>query len=189
MNRSPLRSLSVVFVSAVVALWPLAAAAQPAPSTPLTAEQVRNEFLSQGYLADAPITWWTNNLTTFSVSDRTQQASRTGRVLMVLVYPDAATAQAETDKARALELAANPELAVVAGGPHLVPGYGPSILRGNVALVESTQHELAQRYAEQLNLDNQVAFGTTPAQIGSPPASYLVDLDFVSALDNSTADL
>ena len=52
---------------------------------------------------------------------------------MVLVYPDTAAVQAEIGTARAREAAARGS-----DGLQLVPGDGPSVLRQNVAMVEST---------------------------------------------------
>src|SRR6266851_3913526 len=101
MNRATLRSLSVVLTSAVVALWPLAAGAQPVSAPSMTADQVRDQFVSQGFQTDPPVTWWTTNATSFRVYDAKQPADQNGRVLMVLVYPDLATAQAEGSLARA----------------------------------------------------------------------------------------
>jgi hypothetical protein len=192
MNRSTVRSLSVVFAGAVVALLPLTAAAQPASTADMTADQVRADFQSLGYQVDTPTTWWTNNhVTTFTVSDRSDQGSASGRVLMVLVYPDTATAQSELTRAQAREAADNADLTPAAAGPHLVPGYGPSILLHNVALVESTQQELTRRYAAQLDRDNLAVFGTGQATepTPAPAAAYAVDLDFLSALDNGIANL
>jgi hypothetical protein len=189
-NRSTLRSLSVVLASAVVSLFPVAAGAQPAP-TSMTADQVRNEFLGLGYQVGVPTTWWTNNhVTTFTVADRSGQGSASGRILMVLVYPDTATAQSEMSNAQAREAAENADLAATAGGPHLVAGYGPSILLNNVALVESTQQELARLYAAELDRDNLVVVGTG-VSMGSTsvPPTHAVDLDFLSALDRSFANL
>jgi hypothetical protein len=186
MNRSTIRSASIVLVGALVSLWPLAAGAQPGPFADMTVDQVRDGFLSQGFQVDAPTTWWTDShVTTFTVSDSTS-----GRILMVLVYPDTATAQAEIAMARAHEASDNGELLTPVGGPHLVLGYGPSILRQNVALVESTQQELARRYAAQLDRDNLAAFGTSDPMVATPaPATTAVDLDFLGALDNATVNL
>jgi hypothetical protein len=193
MNRSTLRSLIAVSASAIVALSvsPLGAAAQSAPSAVLSVDQVRDDFSSQGYQVNGPITWWTNNhVTTFTVFDRAQQPGQSSRVLMVLVYPDIATAQAEIDKAQAREAVEHPDQLTGATGPHLVPGYGPSLVRQNVALVESTQQELNQQYAAELAMNDQAMFGTGQATLATPtPMTQAVDADFLSALDNSIANL
>jgi hypothetical protein len=157
----------------------------------MTADQVRAEFLSLGYQVDAPITWWTtNHVTTFTVSDRSDQGTASGRILMVLVYPDTATAQAEISKAQSREVSENTAQDPASAGPHLVPGYGPSILLQNVALVESSQQELARQYAAQLDRDNLAVFGTgQPMELALAPATHAVDLDFLSAFDNGIVNL
>jgi hypothetical protein len=191
LNRSTSRFLSLVVVSAFVSLWPLVAQAQPAPMVAITVDEARQAFLAQGYQLDTPMTWWTNNhVTTFTVSDRSGQRSGTGRVLMVLVYPDTATARDEIVRAQAGETSDTTQFLTAATAPHLIPGYGPGVLRGNVALVESTQLELAERYAAQLDRDNLPSSGTSePMEVTPGPAAYSVDDDFLNALDNGIVNL
>ena len=59
MNRPMLRSISAVFASGIVALSaaPFVASAQSAPTTDLTVEQVRGEFIADGYQVGAPLNW------------------------------------------------------------------------------------------------------------------------------------
>jgi hypothetical protein len=193
MNRSKLLSLGAVFASAIVTLSvsPFAANAQPAPSTTLGVDQVRDEFLAEGYQVDVPVTWWTNShVTTFTVSDDSPQPGQSDRVLMVLVYPDIATAQAEIAKAQAEESNSQSGELTGATGPRLVQGYGPSLLLQNVALVESTRQELAQQYAAERAADDQAVFGTSaPTLLASAPVTTAVDADFFSALDSGIANL
>jgi hypothetical protein len=60
MNHRMLRRSANVFAGTVLAMSPLAASAQSVPAPDLTPDQVRTEFLRRGYLADAPMTWWTS---------------------------------------------------------------------------------------------------------------------------------
>jgi hypothetical protein len=190
MNRATLRSLSVVLTSAIVALWPLAAGARPASAADLTPDQVRAEFLRQGYRADAPTTWWTNQVTTFTVVDPAEQASPSARIVMVLVYPDAATAQAERSRAQGREAADLLGRFTGDRGPHLVPGYGMSTWRQNVALVQSTRRELEERFAAELDLENMVLISTGAAVAATPaPAIYAVDFEFLAVLDGGVVNL
>ena len=190
MNRSTLRSVSVVLASAVVSLWPLAAGAQPAPAGSMTAGQVRDQFVSQGFLTHSPVSWWTTNATSFRVYDVRQPADPNGRVLMVLVYPDLATAQAERSRAQAREASELTGAATSDIGPHLVPGYGPSTLVGNVALVESTMGQLGQLYSAQHAQDDPGAITTANLVQPTPElVMHAVDLDFLSALDSGTTNL
>jgi len=174
-NRTPVRSIGAVFAGAIVAFGaaPFAASAQ---STDLTVDRVRSEFVADGYQVSAPLNWWTNNhVATFTVSDASGQNDR---IVMVLVYPDTATAQTET--------AGSDQLA----GPRLVPGYGPALVRQNVALVESTQQALSQRYTSEQASQEVADFGATAVMPAAPaPVTRAVESEFISALDASFAAL
>ena len=96
----------------------------------LTPEQVAVAFVDAGFEVDAPInwTWAVPPHTTLRIYDR-----RDARVFMVVVYQDAATAE----RLSAL--------------PRLVPGFGPSTTRENVAVVQAGQADLEHWYrAESL---------------------------------------
>jgi hypothetical protein len=127
-------------------------------------------------------TWTSPPVTTLQIYSQSG-----GRVLMALVYPDAAVAQAERLQAQARE----PEQASVAAsgyGPHLVPGYGRSIWRANVALVQTTQSELDRLFRLQSDRDNGVLVDPiAEREPGSP--NYAVDLDLQQALENSVVSL
>ena len=178
MNRPTLLSLGAVFASAIVALsaGPFVASAQSASSMNLTVDQVRAEFTADGYQVTSPLTWWTNNhVTTFTVSDGLQQNDR---VVMVLVYPDAATVQAETAGAEELS------------GPRLVPGFGPALVRRNVALVESTQQELSRLYTVEQALQQETEFGASSVMPIVPTlVTRTVDAEFLDALDSAIATI
>jgi hypothetical protein len=135
MNRFSLAYVAAAFAGATVAFSPLAANAQAAPNADFTPDQVRTQYIAHGYEADAPLVWWTpNHLTTFRVSDPASD-----RVVMVLVYPDYATADAERSRAKARD-------GTTAGmGPHLISGYGYSAWRGNIAIIESTNRPMNWR--------------------------------------------
>jgi hypothetical protein len=176
MNRSTFRSLlSSAAASAIVALGPIASAgAQSIGEPSLTPEQVRSQYMAQGFQASEPITWWTDGSTTFTVEDPTELNSPSARILMVIVYPRAEVAAAERRD-----------------GAHLVPGYGPSILQGNVALMQTTRAELTRRYAAELNGNDPSYVRTTadpePELVAEP--SYLVGLDFLGTLQVGQANL
>jgi hypothetical protein len=173
-NRSTMCAFVFATASAAVALVPLASASAQSLSTPvLTPEQVRGRYLAEGFQASQPTTWWTNGSTSFTVEDPAEQSSPSARVLMVIVYPDAASAEAER-----------------ADGGHVVPGYGPSILQRNVALMQSTRSELARRFADELNRDDPSYLGTArEAQtvVGEP--SYRVALDFIAVIQDGLGNL
>lgn len=180
MNRFSVVSLASAFAGVVVGFSPLAANAQAAQVADFTPDQVRAQYLAHGFQADAPVTWWTSNhVTTFRVSDPVSD-----RVVMVLVYPDSATAVAERSNAEARDSSD------AATGPHLVAGYGYSTWRQNVALVESTTDNLARQYAAEQAVDNQVMTGI-PASVepSNLTPAYAVDLDMIGVIDGGTANL
>jgi hypothetical protein len=189
MHLSSLRSFLVGLFLAT-SLWPGAASAQaedtPASVPVLSVERVRGSFVDAGYLVDQAHTWsWTAApVTTFQIYD--QDPAR-GRVLMALVYPDAAAA--ETDRRQA---AARDEAllsTVPAGyGPHLVPGYGPSMWRDNVALVQTSRSELDRIAGMDIGRDYSGFMDTIVTREPGRP-SYLVDSDFQQALINSVVNL
>jgi hypothetical protein len=172
-------------IAAALCLWPVAAVAKDSPFTQpaLAAEQVRDAFSGAGFQVDQTVQWdWTSPPnSTFQVHDPTH-----GRVLMVVVYASATAAETGLLQARAREQAQHPGgVATAANGPHLITGYGESVWRGNVALVQTTQAELDRLFQLQNDRDNCVYVDPDAVQQSQPP-SFAVDLDFQQALDNHT---
>jgi hypothetical protein len=164
-------------------LPPVGVHAQSAP-TIQTPDQVRARFIEAGYSVGEATTWWTNSSTTFTVFDPARASYPDGRMVMVLVYPDMQTAQAERDHAIATggaEGLADPDL-----GPRLVPGYGPSTWQANVALVESNLAALNRFYQSQIEQDlgTAIAIGPSTNEVVAPPSpiTTAVDVEFVVAL-------
>jgi hypothetical protein len=179
------RSIRFLAMSLVAAacLWPVAAGAQSTDSSQL--EQVRSAFVSAGYQVEEPLTWdWMRPpVSSFRVLDPSHD-----RVLMVLVYPSSTAAIAGRLQAQAHDDALSGGRPIIDSGvgPHLVLGYGPSTWRGNVALVQSTETELARIYRAQTDRDN----GVDRDPLGeSAPLALAVDLDFLQALDASVVNL
>jgi hypothetical protein len=175
----------VTSLLAMGALWPGLAAAQTEPEQPsgplLSIEQVRAAYGAAGYSVDRAYVWdWTRPpVTSFQVHGQSD-----GRVLMVLVYAsntaaDSARLQAESHE-QALK-AGQP--GVVGTGPHMVLGYGPSLWRANVALVESTDSQLMRVYeARGTGMPGDKVFLEDPTM-----PNIAVDLDFLEALQQSGA--
>ena len=167
MNRSTVRSFLFAAATAVIAVLPQTSAGAQSLSSPVvTPEQVQADYLAQGFRTSTPQKWWTNGSTTFTVEDPTEQNSPSARTLMVIVYPDLASADAERRD-----------------GARLVPGYGPSVWQGNVALVQTTRAELARRYALEVN-GNDPTFVRTGAEqemVAAEP-NYAVGLDFLAVV-------
>ncbi len=177
-SRSFLRGLVVAGC-----LWTLAGTALaqdlPVRGPVLAVDQVRGAFSTAGYQVDQTLTWdWTSPpVSTFQVHDLAS-----GRVLMVLVYPTAAAAQAERRQA----LAREPGLD--GGNPHLIAGYGQSLWSGNVAIVQTTQSQLQRIFQLQLERDNGVSVNPDLVQdLGLPEIA--VDSDFQQALEDGAVNL
>jgi len=134
----------------------------------LSADQVRGEFAGLGFEVAEAVhwTWSTPGLTTFRVRDASTQ-----RLLMVLVYPDQATA----DTARVeLERRAAP----------LVDGYGPSTWRANVAVVQASEVELRRIELSEYDREMEVIVRSgDDAAAPTASSTYAVDYDFLGVLD------
>ena len=112
-----------------------------------------------------------------------------GRVLMVLVYPNAAVAQTARLQALRSEQAQNSGTPIAGDrGPHLVMGYGESVWLGNVALVETSQPEL-DRW-EQLLIERDLGVYVYPERVrATNQPRFAVEQDFQQALTNTVANL
>src|SRR6266568_5686437 len=186
MHRS-IRSIAASRAAAVC-LWPVAAGAQqtqPLPATGLSVDQARQAFAGAGFQVDEALNWsWTSPpVNSFQVHDPN------GRILMVLVYGSTTAAEAERFQAEAHEQALQQPIQSVSGmGPHLVIGYGNSVWRGNVALVQTTQSELNRAYQSQQDRDNGLFVERTAIDEAGAPL-LAVDPDFQQALDNGAVNL
>jgi hypothetical protein len=177
MNRAT--RLLVNGLTVAACLWPLAGSAM-AQDAMLTVEQADSVFTIAGYTVDKAQNWsWTSPpVTSFHVHDLSS-----GRVTLVLVYPSAAAAHAGRLQAETQDRALNLGTLVSSPGPHLVPGYGPSIWSGNVAMVQTTQDQLERLYRAQSDRENGVYVDADLVQNLSL-ANFPVDLDFQQALEN-----
>ena len=179
MYRSSVQCIAGIFAGAMIASMPLTASAQSMPNHDLTVDEIRADYIAHGYQVAKPITWWTaEHPTTLRVADPTDD-----RVLMVIVYPDSATAQAALSNARAQDPSDS------AAGPHLIPGYGFSTWRQNVAFVESTWDDLSRQYAaEQAREGLTMTESSTVLEEPAAP-TYAVDADLLNVMNPEIADL
>jgi hypothetical protein len=118
---------------------PVAAAGEEAASPGI--EQVVTSFERAGYVVDSPIFWPSTGLTTFFVQDVDFVDGTSGRVLLVLTYPD--TLRAEHDH-RLAHVQEEIDLGTPIAnsderGPALMAGYGRSAWWHNIALVQAKQ--------------------------------------------------
>jgi hypothetical protein len=184
------RSLIPV-LAAIVCLWPAQGSAQTEPSPYLSsvvesADHVRAAFVAAGYDVGQPDSWnWTSPpVTTFQVRDAGQD-----RVLMVFVYSSTTAADAARLEAEAHEQALNGGIPMLSdSGPHLIVGYGPSLWDGSVALVQTTQSELARAYQSQVDRDAAQHLDVHNADAGHSTAPP-VDADFQEVLQSSLVNL
>ena len=153
---------------------------QPDPIASISVDQVQSAFATAGYEVDQPYRWtWTSPpVTSMRVWDPSSD-----RVLLVLVYPDVAAAEVEHD--RAMDRDVQP----VDGDPYLVRGYGPSVWKANIALVQSTQSQLDRLYGHEVNGDMRSSVARSAAVLDAEFPNTAVDLDFVHALNSGAANL
>jgi hypothetical protein len=191
MNRSSSRIAVVALASALLGVFPTVANAQSAPSSPLSAEQVQSEFLNAGYQIDQAVHWDFSGVTTFRIQAPAGRAAIDGRVLMVLVYPDTATADIERERAveRQRMQSEGPLSIEQVENPILVPGYGPSTWRQNVGVVQSTMSTLERFYAAESDRENAAAYNFNGDTLARPsgPMTMAVDMELLTALDTLTA--
>jgi hypothetical protein len=169
-------------VAVAICLWPAVAVAQAQDASSsgptLTVEQVRGSFSAAGFQVEQAHIWdWTSPpVTSFQIRD---QAG--ARLLMVLVYPNLAAAHTALLEADAHDETQTSGTQAGADRPHLVDGYGPSLWKGNVALVQTTETELDRLFQVQNDRDNCVDTDLRLGQQPGPPRGA-VDVDFQQAL-------
>jgi hypothetical protein len=169
--------------------------AQVAPADALlTVDQAKGAFTTAGYDVGQAVNWnWTSPpVTTFQVRDG--HRSTDDRTLMVLVYADSSAARSAQLQAQTRDETAEHRGLVYSDehGPQLVPGYGESVWRQNVALVQSSQSELNRLFTAAVDCDG--GMGVQSGMQGQPTMQALtitaiqaVDHDFVALLSNGTA--
>ena len=186
-NRSILTGVACAICVSLMAGPAMAQEIVPAERH-LTADQARGAFIAAGYLLHRTTNWeWMSPpVTTFDVHD-----SVNGRVLMVLVYPDATAALAGRVQAdsreRALSVAGMAGMARNQAGPRIVLGYGPSVWNGNIAMVQTSQGRLDRLYQAQNECDVGMYLDSDVAR--EPDFDVAVDLDFQLALQDGTVNL
>lgn len=186
MTRPLIRTLALAPIAACFLFVAGSAQAQVAPADALiTVDQVESAFTSAGYHLDQAVNWdWTSPpVTTFQVRDG---LGSNDRVLMVFVYSGTSAARSARLLAQAHDETAQNRGLVYSDehGPHLVPGYGESVWRRNVAMVESSQSELNRLFTSARDTDDGMVVQTG---LQSPLSTRAVDDDFVALLSNGAA--
>jgi hypothetical protein len=114
-------------------------------------------------------------------------------VVMVLVYPDSTAARSEHLRAQARDETEQKRTLVYSddSGPRLVPEYGESVWRQNVALVQSSESELNRLFTTAVDRDSEMVVHTGfDNQSAMQPVTFTamqaVDRDFVALLSDGT---
>jgi phage-related tail fiber protein len=163
------------------------AAAQAAPAAGASPQTVREHFAACGYAVQgAPVTRGTAYL---AVRDPTPLVSDDYRVSMIIVY----TSQAAADAAHThAHTAAQAETSVrwpysVDNGPQLLPGYGGSVWRNNLAIVQSSLRQLNSMVTEDTETGESRVARPELQQLGfqSTLERYAVDRDLVDCLTDA----
>jgi len=176
------RSLIATVVAVTMCLWavgrPVEAQAELTASQPITVEQAYIAFTAAGYQVDPIVNWgWLSpSVSTFVVHDPVAE-----RVLMVLVFPDAAAAGLFRG-----QMAAHFESE--AADPYVIAGYGPSMWNGNIGMVESTESQLA-RVGELQTEQNGGMYADVSLTSDLSQPDIRVDVDFQQVLHNGTANM
>jgi hypothetical protein len=166
--------------------WPAAAATSRA----MTTAEVRAQFAECGYEIGNPGSPESSPYIVLVDPGARQVRDTDYRIVMAIVYRDLEAAT--TAHARAHHLAEQRLSQLYAfsndNGPQLLSGYGGSVWRANVALVESNSRTLNSMYSYDVEADetrdarpelNELGFVTTSG------SQYAVDRDFVSCLDDA----
>ena len=178
-----MKFLAAMLMATLFAVLPLAQTsaqtqADPADAPVLTAEHARDAFARDGFEVDAITNWgWSvPTLRTFKVRETASE-----RVLMVLVFPTSQDAGLLRGQLALHEESTTPD-------PYVVAGYGPGVWSGNVALVQSTESQLA--LVAQLQADQDDGQSPDPAVVEAARAPDIaVDVDFQEALTKSVTNL
>jgi hypothetical protein len=180
--------LATSFVSGVFAAphdEDRAPSASTAATSPISysVDDVRASFLDTALQIEAPHAWsWSSSPVTSM-----QMRDADGQVLLALIYTDSNVATLAREQAEADERRTSGGTAI-AGSPHLVEGYGPSVWYGNVALVQAAQSDLNRLYQQTIDRANGIEASTAEIVAVSTPL-HAVDFDFQQALDQHLANL
>jgi hypothetical protein len=171
MLHPSLPSLVVACGCALLALSPLgAAASSPAD---LQVDRLRQVLQDAGYRVGSPVAWGDQALL--------MEATASGRVVRAFVYTDGQTAAAAHRVAQAQQAGSNSANIPYSddAGPQLLSGFGASVWRRNVALVQSSPATFAELMPAE-------ADGTDLAAPAGPDLSrpiYRVDPALIRLLD------
>jgi hypothetical protein len=164
-----------------------ASAASAAPSG-LTSVDVRDQFTRCGYEIANPQPA-KNQYVVVEDPGAALARGATYRIIMAIVYPDTAAASAAHRKAhrQAEDRLGAHHVFSDDHGPQLLAGYGDSVWRVNVAMVESNSATLASMWSYDIQTDEARIARPELLDLGfdSSSTEYGVDRDFVVCLENA----
>jgi hypothetical protein len=143
MSSAKLRYALKCLIGLLLALWPVHVGAQQANLDGyLTADQVQAAYTAQGYQIERTLQWGTastwSRVTALVVSDRPGTERAHGRVVMVLIFPNQASAIGNRELAAEQDDRRGDGPPPAGHGPHLMDGYGYSTWFENAAVVEAS---------------------------------------------------
>jgi hypothetical protein len=177
-----------MLMTAVAALmiWPTSAPIASAAPLALTTLEVRDQFTRCGFEIENPRAPAKNPYVVVEDPGAGAVSGVTYRIVMAIVYADAAAAIAAHQNAHRL---AEDRLGVRRAfsdnnGPQLLAGYGGSVWRANVAMVESDSATLASMWSYDIQTDEARLARPELLDLGfvSSTTEFAIDRDFVSCL-------
>ncbi len=193
MFRSFVCAVSILVTASSAALTAESAGAA-SDTIALAPVQARTVFLGCGYQVGNPGSTTTGRYIVLRDvgSDLAQDDPNADyRIAMAVVYTDVAAASAAHQQAhrRAEEVTGSPHTFSNDNGPQLLEGYGGSVWRGNVALVQTRKRTLDSMYTSDDQTGAIALARPELAKLGFVDsfADYAVDHDFVDCLDNGLA--
>jgi hypothetical protein len=128
----------------------------PSTVTEPTVDEVRSAFVEAGFVASMPVVNLQEDVVSFSVVPADGTLPTWGQpTLRVFVYPDEAAAQAAHRLAQARD-EGNRSVTLAYSddrGPQLLSGYGLSVWRHNVALIQVAPIDETGAYPNQIDCD------------------------------------
>ena len=170
--------------SLVTSTWSAAAETRA-----LTSVEVRDQFVQCGFEMGNPGSPSTGRFVVVRDPGANEVRDLNYRIVMAIVYPSEAAAFAEHQQAhRDAEQRTNVFRTFSNdNGPQLLAGYGGSVWRANVAMVQTSSRTLASMYSYDVQTDETQIARPELFELGfvSEYREFGVDRDFVVCLQNT----
>jgi len=190
--RRPTKHGALLFLLsalAALAVWPTGAATAAATPSGLTSLDVRDQFTRCGYEIANPGAPTRSQYVVVEDPGAALVRGANYRIVMAIVYPDAAAAIAAHLKAHreAEDRLGARHVFSDNHGPQLLAGYGGSVWRVNVAMVETNSATLESMWAYDIQTHEARIARPELFDLGfdSSTTEYGVDRDFVACLEDA----